>query len=88
MKEEGGQQVGKRTFTFKKKPPSILSSLLPFQRIGPWPILSWSRDVSLCIYMFVPFHVICLRGIRQALACNKTGPSIGHASILLHAWSP
>ena len=41
------------------------------------------------MYLFhVPFHVIFLRGIRQALACNKTGPSIGHASILLHAWSP
>ena len=26
-------------------------------------------------------------GIRQALACSKTGLSIGHASILLHAWS-
>ena len=39
------------------------------------------------VYMS-PFHVIFLRGIRQALACNKTGTSIGHASILLHAWSP
>ena len=30
MKEGGWQKVGKRTFTFKKKSPSILSSLLPF----------------------------------------------------------
>ena len=30
MKEEGGQQVGKRTLTFRKESPSILSSLLPF----------------------------------------------------------
>ena len=29
-----------------------------------------------------------LHGIRQALAFNKTGPSIGHVSILLHEWSP
>ena len=42
----------------------------------------------LYVYMS-PFHAILfLHGIRQALACNKTGLSIGHASILLQAWSP
>ena len=45
-----------------------------FQRIGPWPILSWSRDVRLSIYLSiylyiyisVPFHVIFWRVIKQA----------------------
>ena len=48
-----------------------------------------AMSVFLYIYIYMSlFHVIFFRGIRQALACNKTGPSIGHASILLHAWSP
>ena len=29
-----------------------------FQRIGPWPILSKSRDVRLCVCVFVPFHAL------------------------------
>ena len=64
--------------------------MIIFKESALWPILSSSRDVSLYIYLSIylsPFHVFFLRGIRQALACNKTGSFIGHASILLQAWS-
>ena len=29
-----------------------------FQRIGPWPILSYSRDVRVSVCLFVLFHVL------------------------------
>ena len=52
------------------------------------PIRSSCRKICLSVCQLVPFHEIYFCGIRQALACNKTGSSICHASILLHTWSP
>ena len=34
----------------------------------------------------LPYHMV-ESDMVLALACNQTGSSIGHASILLHAWS-
>ena len=65
------------TFFFTYSGPSV-SSFFKESALG-----RFFHRVAMCIYIYISVPFSC-----NFFAWNKTGPSIGHASIILHAWSP